>query len=45
LEEGNSEASAGTVLFQGFLFGSDISVNPRFGRWDPVTGTIVALGA
>jgi hypothetical protein len=45
LEEGGSGASAGTVLFQGFLFGSDVSVNPRYGRWDPLTGTVVALGA
>jgi hypothetical protein len=45
LEEGDSGASAGTVLFQGFLLGSDISVNPRYGRWDPLTGTVVALGA
>jgi hypothetical protein len=45
LEEDSSATSAGDVLFQGFLFGSDISVNPRYGRWDPRTGTIVALGA
>jgi hypothetical protein len=45
LEEEGSGTSAGDVLFQGFLFGSDISANPRYGRWDPVTGTIVALGA
>jgi hypothetical protein len=45
LEEEGSGTSAGDVLFQGFLFGSDIGANPRYGRWDPVTGTIVALGA
>ena len=45
LEDDSSGTSAGTVLFQGFLFGSDISVDPRYGRWDPTTGTIVALGA
>jgi hypothetical protein len=45
LEEGGSGASAGTVLLQGFLFGSDIGVNPRYGRWDPLTGTVIALGA
>jgi hypothetical protein len=38
------ETSAGTVLFEGFLLSSDITVNPRFGRWDPATGSIVPLG-
>jgi hypothetical protein len=45
LEADSSGPSAGTVLFQGFLFGSDISVDPRYGRWDPLTGSVVALGA
>jgi hypothetical protein len=37
--------SAGAVLFQGFLSSSDITVAPRYGRWDAITGTIVDLGA
>jgi hypothetical protein len=45
LEDDSSGTAAGTVLFQGFLFASDISVDPRYGRWDPTTGTVVALGA
>jgi hypothetical protein len=45
LQDDSSGTSAGTVLFHGFLLGSDISVDPRYGRWDPTTGTIVALGA
>jgi hypothetical protein len=45
LEDDASGTSAGTVLFQGFLFNSDVSVDPRYGRWDPLTGAVVALGA
>jgi hypothetical protein len=45
LEDEASGATAGSVLFQGFLLFSDITVAPRFGRWDPTTGTIIALGA
>jgi hypothetical protein len=45
LEDESTGATAGSVMFQGFLLGSDITVDPRFGRWDPTTGTIVALGA
>jgi hypothetical protein len=45
LEDESTGATAGSVLFQGFLLGSDITVDPRFGRWDPTMGTIVALGA
>ncbi len=45
LEDDSSGTSAGTVLFHGFLLGSDISVDPRYGRWDATTGSIVALGA
>jgi hypothetical protein len=44
LEEDGGETTAGFVLFQGFLLGADITVNPRYGRWDPTTGSIVALG-
>jgi hypothetical protein len=45
LEEAGTDATAGAVLHEGFLFDSDITVDPRFGRWDPTTVTIVALGA
>jgi hypothetical protein len=38
------ETSAGTILFEGFLLSSDVTVNPRFGRWDTTTGSIVPLG-
>jgi hypothetical protein len=44
LEDGG-QTSAGFVLFQGFLLGADVTVNPRFGRWDPTSGSVVALGA
>ena len=43
LEE-SGQTSAGSVLFQGFVLGADITVNPRYGRWDPTTASIVALG-
>jgi hypothetical protein len=43
LEDGG-ETSAGFVLFQGFLLGADITINPRYGRWDPSSGSIVPLG-
>ena len=43
LEEGG-ETSAGFVLYQGFLLDADIDVNPRYGRWDPATGSVVILG-
>jgi hypothetical protein len=44
LEDGG-ETSVGFVLFQGFLLGADITVNPRYGRWDTTSGSIVPLGA
>jgi hypothetical protein len=43
LEDGG-ETSAGFVLYQGFLATSDITVSPRYGRWDPQTGSVVILG-
>ena len=43
LEDGG-ETSAGFVLYQGFLLDADIDVNPRYGRWDPATGSVVTLG-
>ena len=43
LEDGG-ETSAGFILYQGFLATSDITVNPRYGRWDPLTGSVVILG-
>jgi hypothetical protein len=42
--EEDGQTSAGFVLFQGFLATSDITVQPRYGRWDPTTVSIVALG-
>ena len=42
LEE--SGQTPGPVLFQGFLGTSDITVAPRYGRWDPTTGSVIALG-
>jgi hypothetical protein len=41
-EEG--QTSAGVVLFQGFSLGADITINPRYGRWDATSGSVVALG-
>lgn len=33
----------GELLFAGFLASSDVRVDPRYGRWDPLTSTVVAL--
>jgi len=41
---GAAGGSAGQLMFAGWLLDADISVNPRYGRWDPATATIVALG-
>jgi hypothetical protein len=43
LQDGG-ETSPGFVLYQGFLATSDITVSPRYGRWDPQTGSVVTLG-
>jgi hypothetical protein len=43
--EDEGSVSAGAVLFQGFLADADITVDPRFGRWDATTGAVVALGS
>jgi hypothetical protein len=43
LEDGG-ETSAGFVLYQGYLATSDIAVSPRYGRWNPQTGSVVTLG-
>ncbi len=44
LEDGGGATSVGFVLYQGFLATSDITVGPRYGRWDPQTGSVVPLG-
>ena len=43
--EAEGQTAPGTVLLQGFLLTSDITVDSRYGRWDPQTATIVPLGA
>jgi hypothetical protein len=36
--------SAGDLLLMGYAVTADVSVNPRYGRWDPATASIVPLG-
>jgi parvulin-like peptidyl-prolyl isomerase len=33
----------GQLLFVGFLNGTDVSVDPRYGRWDAAVGSVIAL--
>jgi parvulin-like peptidyl-prolyl isomerase len=33
----------GQLLFVGFLSRADVSVDPRYGRWDPARGSVIAL--
>ena len=37
------DQAAGDVGFTGYLATADIEVDPRYGRWDPLVQTIVAL--
>ena len=34
---------AGELMFAGYLASADVQVDPRYGRWDPLTSTVVAL--
>ena len=34
---------AGELLFAGYLASADVQVDPRYGRWDPLTSAVVAL--
>jgi parvulin-like peptidyl-prolyl isomerase len=34
---------AGQLLFVGYITGLDVSVDPRYGRWDPFSASVVAL--
>lgn len=43
-QEDGGATSVGFVLYQGFLATSEITVGPRYGRWDPLTGSVVKLG-
>jgi hypothetical protein len=36
--------SVGSILFRGFVATSEITVHPRYGRWDATTTSVVALG-
>lgn len=36
--------STAQLLFDGRLFDADVTVNPRYGRWDRLTATVVPLG-
>lgn len=36
--------SAGELLLMGYTMTADVSVNPRYGRWDATTADIVPLG-
>ena len=31
------------MLLDGYMATADVSVNPRYGRWDPLSGSVVAL--
>ena len=33
----------GELMFAGYLATSDVGVDPRYGRWDPLTSAVVAL--
>jgi hypothetical protein len=33
----------GELLFAGYLASTDVQVDPRYGRWDPLTSAVVAL--
>jgi hypothetical protein len=35
--------SLGRMLLDGYMATADVSVNPRYGRWDPLSGSVVAL--
>ena len=37
------EESAGELLFSGYLATADVRVDPRYGRWDGLTASVVAL--
>lgn len=37
------EEGAGRLLFTSFLRDLDVRVDPRYGRWDPAVGAVVAL--
>ena len=36
--------SAGELLFRGWFLDADVTVNPRYGRWDAASSSIVPLG-
>ena len=38
-----SAQSLGRMLLDGYMATADVSVNPRYGRWDPLSGSVVAL--
>ena len=38
-----SAESLGRMLLDGYMATADVSVNPRYGRWDPLSGSVVAL--
>jgi hypothetical protein len=37
------DASAGDLMFQGYLASADITVDPRYGRWNGAAATVVPL--
>lgn len=37
------EQAGGELLYSAFVDGLDIHVDPRYGRWDPATSSVVAL--
>ncbi|CAN5786889.1 hypothetical protein BH24ACT5_BH24ACT5_26920 [soil metagenome] len=37
--------AAGELLFDGFRATADVTISPRYGRWDSLTGQVVALSA
>ena len=38
-----TQESLGRMLLDGYMATADVSVNPRYGRWDPLSGSVVAL--
>ena len=37
------DEQAGELMFAGFLASADVTVDPRYGRWDGASGTVIAL--
>ena len=40
-----TQETLGRMILNGYMATADVSVNPRYGRWDPLSGSVVALDA